>query len=331
MSRTVNSTVQLRENNIRLIRQTLRGMESSTTAGLAAATGISVATCGKIISDLVTWGEVLELDLAAPEGGRPPRLYSYNPMYAMTALIYPRTEGGETSIVYAVRDAKGNNAEKAVMEVEKADMDVISALLDDLAGRYPTLKAAALSIPGTNRNGVVGFCDLPELVGADVAAAVQERHGLELVMENDMNLAALGYYSETLRSGSVVYMVIPRKLCAGAGIVVDGKLIHGQTGFAGELSFIPFGVSRDRQFAGMDADAAVDYTARLAATAIAMINPTVLVIASESMDAAAVETIREFCLRHIPDEHMPELRTRKSMNDDCLAGLALAAASLAAR
>lgn len=329
MAKTVNSTVQLRENNIRLIREALRGVDSSTTAGLAAATGISVATCGKILTDLVIRGEALELDLAAPEGGRPPRLYSYNPEYAMTALLCPRTEGGATCIVHAVRDARGRTVEKRAATVEKVDLEAVVGLLDDLTGRYPTLKAVALSIPGLVRDGVVEFCDLPELVGVNIEAAIRERYDFGLVMENDMNLAALGYYDEMLRSGSLVYMVIPRGLCTGAGIVVDGKLIRGQTCFAGELSFAPFGIDRDMQFAGLEADRAVDYTAKLAVTAIAMIDPSVLVIASESMEDGAIVKIRDFCLRCIPAGHMPELRTRESMYDDCLAGLALEAASLA--
>lgn len=324
-------TVELRENNTNLIRKALLGMDTATKAVLAAATGLSVATCGKILAAMVTSGEAVALELAAPDGGRPPRLYAYNPMYSLSALVFPKTQDGESFIVHAIRDAKGGVVEKGVLPVGRADMGTMQDLIDGWRRRYPSIRAVAISIPGLVRDGVVGFCDLPELAGVDVRAALDIESGIAVSMDNDMNLAALGYFRSEMRAGSVVYMVVPRKNCTGAGFVVDGKVLVGATRFAGELSFMPFGVGRETQFAGLPKDKAMAYTATLAAAVIPVINPSRLVIASEMLDARALEGIRRTCAEHIPEEHLPEFVAKPSLDDDCLEGLAAMAAMSIAR
>lgn len=322
-----SSTIEVRENNIKLIKQALCAGENSTKAHLAGITGLSVATCGKIIATMVNRGEVFELELARPESGRPPRLYTYNAMYSLTALVFLKTEAGATYIIYEIKDAKNQIVEKEKIAVEKTKITAVSDLLDDLLQRFPSIKAVAISIPGMITNGVIGFCDLPELEGVDLREAILSKHNVELIVENDMNLAALGYYHDMQRTGSVVYLLAPRKTCVGAGIVVDGKLIRGNTSFAGEFSFIPTEVSREKQLNGLDLKTAIDYIATLAAGVIPVINPSTFAIASELLDDTAVATIRQFCLKHIPAKHMPAFIVRKNIDNDCLSGLALMAAS----
>lgn len=319
-------TTQLRENNVNLVRDAFRALATATTARAAEMTGLSVATCGKIVADMVRSGEIFALELDRTGGGRPPRLYAYNPMFSLTALVFPKTANGVTSIVYAIVDAKGGMVERDAVVVDQAGVPEIRQLLGGKLRQYPAIKAVALSIPGLIRDGVVGFCDLPELADTDLAAALHLPDGVALTMDNDMNLAALGYYQMEMGAGSVAYIVVPRKNCTGAGIVVDGRVIRGHTNFAGELSFAPLGVDRARQFAGMPEADALDYAAALAATVIAVLNPAVLVVASEAMNDDAAEVMRGQCARHIPSEHLPAFAWRRSLDDDCLSGLAIAAA-----
>lgn len=324
-----NNFTRLREVNAELVRSHLKERDAVTKAELARFTGLSVATCGNILADMLVAGEAQELELASPDGGRPPRLYAYAPEFSLTALIFPKSEAGGKYITYAVVDAKGRFVEKAHIDVAVAGLDAIDDLVDGLVAKYPNLKALALSIPGQIAGGRVDFCDLPELEGVDMAGHLHERYGLPVATDNDMNLAALGFYHERLSptGGSVVYIVSPSKNCTGAGIVIDGKVVAGATAFAGELSFMPFGVSRERQFAGLDNREAFKYTAKLAVSMIAVLNPTVLVVASELVDEEALLRLQRFCLAHIPGKHLPELVARARIDDDCLAGLAVVAAS----
>lgn len=325
MYKWVNSTLQVRENNVAMLRAVLRGSDAVTTAEMSARTGLSFATCGKIIAGMVESGEVVARDLAASAGGRPARLYAYNANHALTARIFPKSEDGRPRIVYEIRDAKNAVLVAEKINIPKADAGAIRDLLDDLVAQYPAIKGAALSIPGIFRNGVVGLCDLPELTGVNIDKAVGGKYPFPVKADHDMNLAALGYYHQSGKTGSVAYIVVPAKHATGAGLVVDGKLISGHNCFAGEVSFIPLGVSRERQFAGLDAEEALAYTAKLATILIAVVNPSTLVVASELANRDAMKQIRAVCLESIPKEFLPEFVARKSMDKDCLAGLGLLA------
>lgn len=321
------STIQVRENNTNLVRSVMRGIENTTKAHLASLTGLSVATCGKILNEMIADGEVDELELAASGNGRPPRLYAYNPLYALTARIFPKTVNGLSFLVYEVKDAKDNTVERENLEVEKAGIEAIRDLLDQLMLRYPSIDSVSLSIPGLIDGNRIGFCDIPELEGVNLDESILGKYNFGIYADNDMNLAALGYYHTSQCAGSVVYMVVPRRNCTGVGIVIDGRIVRGKSCFAGELSFIPFGVGREEQFSGLAIPDAISYTAKLAAAVIPVLNPSTLVIASEIMTPEALEHIQSFCGRHIPAAHLPEFVMKESMDDDCLAGLGLLGAS----
>lgn len=329
MKGNIFNTRQLRETNERLLRTALRTVESDTIAGLSARTGLSVATCGKILPELVESGEALELEMIKSDSGRPPRLFAYNPMFSVTAMVFPKSLDGEKHLVFKVRDAKGQILAKECRPVDRADAKAIKDVLRELSKKYPSLKSVAFAIPGLVKDGGIGFCDLPELEGVDLAGEIDAEFDVAVSMDNDMNMAAYGYFQEHLGQGSVVYLAVPRKHCVGAGIVVEGMIVRGHTRFAGELSFAPFAETRDMQFAGMSPEAALEYTAKVAATVIATVNPSIMVIASELMTAESMADIAAFCRTRIPEEHLPEFVSRASMDDDCLSGLAtMAAASL---
>lgn len=330
MRTLVNNFNRLRQVNSGLVREMLLQGEGFSKAELARQTGLSIATCGNIVAEMVASGEVMKQELGRPEGGRPPRIYRYNPQYSLAALIFPRTDDGRKFITWAVIDALGNTMAGEQRNVAMADCDCLAGLLRELIDRFGNIKAVAVSIPGLVKNGRIGFCDFPELIGTEVLAALTAVADLPIVFDNDMNVAALGYYRHECgsESDSVLYLMVPRKNCSGAGMVVEGKVIRGHTAFAGELSFMPLGMTRKRMFDGLSPEEALAYTGQLAAMVIPVFNPSVLVVASELMGETAVEALRETCLRTIPAEHMPFVATRESMDQDCLDGLALMAVGL---
>lgn len=324
-----NNFTRLREVNAELVKTALKSAEHASKAELAAATGLSVATCANILSDMLDRGEAREVRLGVPVGGRPPRLYAYSPSYSLTALVFPKADASGKRLIYAVIDALGGTLERERPEVATADLDALSGLIGNLRRKYKNVKAAAVSIPGLVRDGRVGFSDLPELDGVDVGGVLADAHAMPVGVENDTNLAALGFHHRLFGggTGSVAYLAAPSRNCAGAGLVADGRLLRGHTAFAGELSFMPFGVGRERQFAGLTPKQTLDYMATLAAAVVPVFNPAALAVALADLDEAGLEKIRRFCLKRIPAEHMPELVKKESIDDDCMAGLALTAAS----
>lgn len=83
--------------------------------------------------------------------------------------------------------------------------------------------------------------NLPGLDGIDLAGELALRLSAEVVVENDVNAAALGELHEGHGEGHDSFVFIAAGTGIGMGIVVDRRLIRGARGQAGEIGFLPFG------------------------------------------------------------------------------------------
>jgi glucokinase len=88
----------------------------------------------------------------------------------------------------------------------------------------------------------IGYCgNLPSISGHRFGQAMCETFGIPVAIENDANAAVLG---ERLHGGArgesdVVMVVVGTGV--GVGAVVDGRLLRGKNGAAGEIGYVPVG------------------------------------------------------------------------------------------
>jgi glucokinase len=79
---------------------------------------------------------------------------------------------------------------------------------------------------------------LPELSTIDVASAISEKTGVPVVIDNDANAAAYGELQVGAARGRRDVFYVSLGAGIGAGIIIDGKIYRGATGFAGEFGHI---------------------------------------------------------------------------------------------
>ena len=81
----------------------------------------------------------------------------------------------------------------------------------------------------------------------DIVRATKKRFGqnIKVVVLNDANAAALGECVETLKGKYNSMALITLGTAVGTGIIIDGKLVEGKTGIAGEISHIRVDYSDD--------------------------------------------------------------------------------------
>lgn len=113
---------------------------------------------------------------------------------------------------------------------------IVRPLLGDVAG-------IGVSIPGRLPSGdpdgtIVGGGALAFNHGFAMGRALREAYGLPVAVENDGKACALGEYAAGALAGCSVGAVLVIGTGIGGGIVVDGKVLSGSHGFAGELSFL---------------------------------------------------------------------------------------------
>lgn len=104
------------------------------------------------------------------------------------------------------------------------------------------LRGIVVGIPGIVQNPGGHVRDAPGLddwVDRDIRGELQERFGLAVFVENDVNLNALGELGFGAARGydTSVSFIVGRGL--GAGIILNGSLYHGTHFAAGEVGYMP--------------------------------------------------------------------------------------------
>lgn len=86
----------------------------------------------------------------------------------------------------------------------------------------------------------------------DIAKATKKHFGqnVKVSVLNDANAATLGESSHTLKNKYKNMCLITLGTAVGTGIIIDGKLIEGRTGIAGELSHIRIDYSENAEKCG---------------------------------------------------------------------------------
>lgn len=156
---------------------------------------------------------------------------------------------GGTNAVFGIVDSRGEiKATTAIKTQEYADADAfVSASVDalqiimDQVGGTEKIKAMGIGAPNGNfYNGSIE--QAPNIVWArrsvPLAAMFRERLGVPVGITNDANAAAIGEMAYGVARGMKNFIVITLGTGVGSGIVVNGQLVYGSDGLAGELGHV---------------------------------------------------------------------------------------------
>jgi predicted NBD/HSP70 family sugar kinase len=101
--------------------------------------------------------------------------------------------------------------------------------------RLPVRRRSTRSIPPEQAGGPSFYAGLAE----DPAAPLSERFELAVYLENNANLAALGEFSAGAGRGHPDQLfVLLNGQSIGSGVIANGRLVRGATGYAGELAHV---------------------------------------------------------------------------------------------
>jgi|GEM_PF-2119763 len=311
--------VRLRQLNTELLRKTLRHAPGGATKlALSRKTGLSLATCGTLLAELLEHGEAVVLARSESSGGRPPLLYGCNRDNAISALLYPEFEDGTQILTGAAANAAGELVCCETMHQGVIGPDTVVEALTRLLERFPRIRGAAVSVGG----------EFPELSGGELPQLLKERIPVPVALDNPMNFVVAGYFElpDTPESGTVCWIHFPQNGFPRAGIAVDGVPLRGNSGFAGELSFLPFGISREQQMLRLrNRSGVIGQITETIASLAAVLNPEQVVLSGSAVDAAMREPLRKLCGELVPPEHLPKLVFRHDIREACFRGMAVVA------
>lgn len=152
---------------------------------------------------------------------------------------------GGTNTVFGIVDARGtvlcssSIKTQAYSDVNVYVDDVCKNLLPliESVGGIEKIKGIGIGAPNGNYyNGTIEFApNLPWKGVIHLADMFEERIGIPTALTNDANAAAIGEMTYGAARGMKDFIMITLGTGVGSGIVINGQLVYGHDGFAGEL------------------------------------------------------------------------------------------------
>jgi glucokinase len=103
------------------------------------------------------------------------------------------------------------------------------------------ISAIGVGFPGLvehNANRIVNLPNAPGLVGLDLFDEFKKQFGLPVYFDNNVNAATYGEMTSGVSRGESDWLYLHIGGGIGAGLVLDGKVRRGKSGFAGEIGHI---------------------------------------------------------------------------------------------
>ncbi|MGI6573175.1 MAG: ROK family protein [Fermentimonas sp.] len=155
---------------------------------------------------------------------------------------------GGTNTVAGIVDMRGrillSGSIKTATHSDVEDyLDELTTLLKELIGKTTTkdqIKGIGAGTPNGNYfTGSIEFApNLPWKGVIPFAQMLEDRVGIPVTITNDANAAAIGEMTYGAARGMKDFIVITLGTGVGSGIVINGKLVYGHDGFAGELGHV---------------------------------------------------------------------------------------------
>lgn len=163
---------------------------------------------------------------------------------------------GGTKIAIALVDTNGKiiieetlstNQQKEPEEIIHQIKDVITELLTTKHVTVDELRGIGLGAPGPldTREGMITTPpNLPKWRNVPIVEMMRDRFSVPIVLENDANAATLAekWVGSAQDSNNFIYLTISTGI--GAGVYIDGQLLLGFTGNAGDVGHMAIDASK---------------------------------------------------------------------------------------
>lgn len=234
---------------IRLIKS-LYQKGASTANEICGSMGISLPTVNTLLMDLIRSGEVIKQGRAASQGGRKPDLYRLAPD-AFYVLAVDLSKFAVSLSLYNCQQTqvKDKVVHKLVLNNEADTFEQLCHHLEVYISTsgFPSQKiiAIGISMPGLIDSKAGINHTYLNFGGKSFQAHLESRFPQAVFLENDARAMTLAEFKFGAAKNAQNVLGIFVGWGIGLGIVIDGKLYQGTSGFAGEFAHSPLFESQE--------------------------------------------------------------------------------------
>jgi predicted NBD/HSP70 family sugar kinase len=237
----------LRELGEQAVLETIFRRGPITRPEIASATSLSKPTVSAAVSRLEQGGLVHATGTRAGQRGRKPVAFVVS---SRAGFVVGADIGGSNVRVAAADlfgeplcDLKRPTAKDGSRAVGVQVLEMVSEVIDHASTVHGPPLALGISAPGvvdrtSGRVTSLAYNVVPE-GGFDPLEVIRDRFDLPVLVENNVNLAAVGEKWFGLARGVSTIVFISVGAGIGMGIIIDDELVRGAHGAAGEIGYLP--------------------------------------------------------------------------------------------
>ncbi len=213
-------------------------------ADLSKELGTSIPTITKLVGELIDEGFLEDMGKQGTNGGRRPSIYGLNPYAGYFVGIDVR----RNDISIAVTNFKGQTIDLQedmpfVLENSVASLKALcKCILDHLKKidiDKDKVRAYGVNLSG-RVNNETGYC-FTYFIGEDrpIASLLEDELQTPVFVENDSRAMTYGEYICGVANNEKNMLFLNVAWGLGMGMIIDGKLSYGKSGFSGEIGHFP--------------------------------------------------------------------------------------------
>ena len=237
----------LRELGEQAVLETIFRTGPITRPEIAAATNLSKPTVSAAVSRLEQGGLVRAAGMRGGQRGRKPVAYVVS---SRAGFVVGGDIGGSNLRVAAadlfgeqICDLKRPTSKAGTRAVGTQILEMVSEVIDEASAVHGRPLALGISAPGivdqaSGRVTSLAYNVAPD-GGFDPLEVIRDRFDLPVLVENNVNLAAVGEKWFGLARGVSTMVFISVGAGVGMGIIIGDELVRGAHSAAGEIGYLP--------------------------------------------------------------------------------------------
>lgn len=243
----IGSPALMRRTNARTILRSLKKLGTCSRADLVRETGMSAPTVANVISDLDDLGLIQWIGEGVSGGGRPPENLRFNADYGCLAGIDITADAlrilltdlnGTLLVEQNEILPKEARSPDAVIEVLRNSLKTIMQKRNLPSKKLVAMTVGVAGITNAKDGIVVSVSDSSTWRNVALRDLLKEHFACALFVENDTNLAALGEHFCGVAQAEESFVFIGIGSGVGAGIFLNGQIVHGASWSAGEIGYL---------------------------------------------------------------------------------------------
>lgn len=298
----------IRNKNLSDILQVLRDKGVCSLSELTENTDGGLTTVKKCVFQAMDYGMIIEGDIADSTGGRKAKQYLINEQYQYFLFLVI----DNNDLIFKINNFKFECVESYSAHFEMSEFfGTVCRNIDKIISKYD-LGTICLSMPCVVKDGVIlDWYYNPKLNGFDLKSALENKYGLNIIIQNDMKLTVIGESTENRQNTKNIVTMQFGHNGIGVGEMANGHLLEGNAGFAGEVGFIN---DLRKNIMG------ISYPAKIVRNAIVFLNPEVIVFYKSDRQNQFKE-IFDKAVTGLPHYAVPRFEISDNYNDSIIAGL----------